>query len=156
MNKTALIRKLMALGCAAVACAPAFAGNFTSSYSAGLTTYSIEEACDLHGREDVQFIDVRDVRELEREGVIPGAFHAPRGVLEFWVDPQSEYFKPVFSPGRRLVLFCAAGWRSALAAKTLQDMGIAEVCHLDGGFTAWKAAGAPVAELAKREPVNKA
>ena len=111
-----------------------------------ITTFSVEEAQDLHGRDDVQFIDIRDVRELEREGVIPGAFHAPRGMLEFWVDPESPYFKPVFAPGKRFVLFCAAGWRSALATKTLQDMGLPAVGHVDGGFTAWKAAGAPVSE----------
>ena len=111
-----------------------------------ITTFSVEEAQDLHGRDDVQFVDIRDVRELEREGVIPGAFHAPRGMLEFWVDPESPYFKPVFAPGKRFVLFCAAGWRSALATRTLQDMGLPQVGHVDGGFTAWKAAGAPVAE----------
>jgi rhodanese-related sulfurtransferase len=111
-----------------------------------ITTFSVEEAQDLHGRDDVQFIDIRDVRELEREGLIPGAFHAPRGMLEFWVDPESPYFKPVFAPGKRFVLFCAAGWRSALATRTLQDMGLPQVGHVDGGFTAWKAAGAPVAE----------
>ena len=111
-----------------------------------ITTFSVEEAQDLHGRDDVQFIDIRDVRELEREGVIPGAFHAPRGMLEFWVDPESPYFKPVFAPGKRFVLFCAAGWRSALATRTLQDMGLPAVGHVDGGFTAWKAAGAPVSE----------
>ena len=109
-----------------------------------ITTFSVEEAQDLHGRDDVQFVDIRDVRELEREGVIPGAFHAPRGMLEFWVDPESPYFKPVFAPGKRFVLFCAAGWRSALATKTLQDMGLSNVCHIEGGFGAWKAAGAPV------------
>ncbi len=118
--------------------------------SAQIVTLSLDEARALHGRDGLLFVDLRDVRELEREGVIPGAFHAPRGVLEFWVDPQSEYFKPVFGQGRRLVLFCAAGWRSALAAKTLQDMGLSEVCHVDGGFTAWKAAGAPVAALPKK------
>jgi rhodanese-related sulfurtransferase len=113
--------------------------------TAAITTYSIEEARDLHGRDDVQFIDIRDVRELERDGVIPGAFHAPRGMLEFWVDPESPYHKPVFGQDKRFVLFCAAGWRSALATKTLQDMGLEKVAHIDGGFTAWKAAGAPVA-----------
>ncbi|HMO45137.1 MAG TPA: rhodanese-like domain-containing protein [Rubrivivax sp.] len=118
--------------------------------TAAITTYSIEEARDLHGREDVQFIDIRDVRELERDGVIPGAFHAPRGMLEFWVDPESPYHKPVFSEGKRLVLFCAAGWRSALSTKTLQDMGLERVAHIDGGFGAWKASGAPVAEKAKK------
>ncbi len=118
-----------------------------------VVTIGPDEARALHGGqqpEDPLFVDLRDVRELEREGVIPGAFHAPRGVLEFWVDPQSAYFKPVFAPGRRLVLFCAAGWRSALAAKALQDMGVPGVCHVDGGFTAWKAAGAPVAALPGR------
>ncbi len=113
---------------------------------AAITTFSIDQARDLHGRDDVQFIDIRDVRELEREGVIPGAFHAPRGMLEFWADPSSEYHKPVFNQGKQLVLFCAAGWRSALATQTLQDMGVEKVAHVAGGFTAWKAAGAPVAE----------
>ena len=117
---------------------------------AEVRTLALEEARALHGRPDTLFVDLRDVRELEREGLIPGAFHAPRGVLEFWVDPQSPYFKPPLGDGRTLVLFCAAGWRSALAAKTLQDMGRADVCHVDGGFTAWKAAGAPVAEPPKK------
>jgi rhodanese-related sulfurtransferase len=111
-----------------------------------ITTYSVEEALELHGRDDVQFVDLRDVRELEREGIIPGAFHAPRGMLEFWVDPESPYHKPVFAQGKRYVLFCAAGWRSALATKTLQDMGLEKVAHIDGGFAAWKDKGAPVAE----------
>ncbi len=115
-----------------------------------IVTLSLDEALALHGREDPLFVDLREVRELDREGVIPGAFHAPRGLLEFWVDPQSEYFKPVFGQGRRLLLFCAVGWRSALAAKTLQDMGMAGVCHMDGGFNAWKAAGAPVATFQKK------
>ena len=116
-----------------------------------ITTYSVEEARELHGREDVQFVDLRDVRELEREGVIPGAFHAPRGMLEFWVDPESPYHKPVLNkPGTRYVLFCAAGWRSALATKTMQDMGVDDVAHIEGGFEAWKQAGAPVAEKARK------
>ena len=117
-----------------------------------ITTYSIGEAISLHGRDDVQFIDLRDVRELEREGIIPGAFHAPRGMLEFWVDPDSPYHKPVFhQPGKRYVLFCAGGWRSALSAQTLQDMGLPEVGHIDGGFSAWKQAGAPVAQRADKD-----
>jgi rhodanese-related sulfurtransferase len=111
-----------------------------------ITTYSVEEAQELHGRDDVQFVDIRDVRELEYEGIIPGAFHAPRGMIEFWVDPESPYHKPLFTQDKRFVLFCAMGWRSALATKTLQDMGIARVAHIDGGFTAWKAQGAPVAD----------
>ena len=115
-----------------------------------IVTLPLPEARALLIDADALFVDLRDVRELEREGVIPGAFHAPRGLLEFWVDPQSEYFKPVFGQGRRVVLFCAVGWRSALAAKTLQDMGMERVCHVDGGFNAWKAAGAPVAVLQKK------
>jgi rhodanese-related sulfurtransferase len=115
-----------------------------------ITTYSVEEAMELHGRDDVQFIDLRDVRELEREGIIPGAFHAPRGMLEFWVDPESPYHKPLFAADKRFVLFCAAGWRSALATKTMQEMGVDKVAHIEGGFTAWKDKGAPVAEKAKK------
>ena len=108
-----------------------------------IRSYSVEEAQELHGRDDVQFVDLRDVRELEREGIIPGAFHAPRGMLEFWVDPESPYHKPVFGQDRQFVLFCAAGWRSALATKTLMDMGMERVAHVDGGFGAWKQSGAP-------------
>jgi rhodanese-related sulfurtransferase len=115
-----------------------------------ITTYSVEEAMELHGRDDVQFVDIRDVRELEREGIIPGAFHAPRGMLEFWVDPTSPYHKPLFSENKHFVLFCAAGWRSALATRTLQDMGLDRVSHIGGGFTAWKQKGAPVTEKAKK------
>jgi len=113
-------------------------------------TESVDEARALHGRDDVLFVDLRDVRELEHEGVIPGAVHAPRGLLEFWVDPESPYHRPVFSQGKRLLLFCAMGWRSALAARTLQEMGLDNVSHLEGGFTAWRAAGAPVAEKPAR------
>jgi rhodanese-related sulfurtransferase len=116
-----------------------------------ITTYSVEEAQELHGRDDVQFVDLRDVRELEREGVIPGAFHAPRGMLEFWVDPESPYHKPLFAEDKKFVLFCAMGWRSALATKTLQDMGLANVAHIEGGYAAWKQAGAPTAEKAKKQ-----
>lgn len=113
---------------------------------AQITTYSVEEARARLADPAVQLIDVRDVRELEREGVIPGAFHAPRGMIEFWVDPDSPYFKPVFGEPKEFIFFCAAGWRSALTAKTVQDMGLTPVAHIDGGFGAWKAAGAPVAD----------
>ena len=115
-----------------------------------VTTYTPEQARALHGHPGVQFVDVRDIRELEREGVIPGAVHAPRGMLEFWVDPESPYHKSVFAGDKQLVLFCAAGWRSALATKTLQDMGLEQVAHIGGGFGAWKAAGAPVADKARK------
>jgi rhodanese-related sulfurtransferase len=117
---------------------------------ARITTHDVEQAKALHGRPDVVFVDVRDVRELEREGVIPGAVHAPRGMLEFWVDPASPYYRDVFDANKQFVLFCALGWRSALATQTLQDMGLPRVGHIEGGFTAWKEAGAPVAEKPKK------
>lgn len=115
-----------------------------------ITTYSVEQARALHGDPGVQFVDVRDVRELEREGVIPGALHAPRGMLEFWVDPSSPYHRPEFAQDKEFVLFCAAGWRSALATRTLAEMGLPRVAHIDGGFQAWKASGGPVAEKPTR------
>ena len=89
-------------------------------------------------------IDIRDIRELQREGQINGAFHAPRGMLEFWADPQSPYHKDVFAKSDNLILFCASSWRSALAAKTLQDMGMNNIFDMDGGFNAWKSAGLPI------------
>lgn len=109
-----------------------------------IVTLSIEDAIALHGKDDVVLVDIRDPRELAREGAIPGAFHAPRGMLEFWVDPDSPYFKPVFGEEKRFVFFCAGGMRSALTAKTLQDMGLQPVAHIAGGFGAWRAAGGPV------------
>tara|TARA_B100000513_G_scaffold179362_1_gene97372 strand:- start:67 stop:471 length:405 start_codon:yes stop_codon:yes gene_type:complete len=95
---------------------------------------------------NVQFIDIRDVRELEREGMVPGAFHAPRGMLEFWVDPESPYHKDVFDSGKKFVLYCQSAWRSALATKALQEMGLAPIAQLEGGFRAWKEAGHPVVD----------
>ena len=89
-------------------------------------------------------IDIRDIRELQREGLIRGAFHAPRGLLEFWADPQSPYHKDVFATSSNLILFCASSWRSALAAKALQDMGMNNIFEMDGGFNAWKSAGLPI------------
>ena len=92
---------------------------------------------------NVLIIDIRDVREVRR-GAIPGSIHAPRGMLEFWADPASPYHKDYFASGKKLVLHCASGWRSALATKTLQDMGLQNVAHLGGGLTAWQEAGGPV------------
>jgi rhodanese-related sulfurtransferase len=111
---------------------------------AQVKTYSLEEAKAKYGDPNVQFVDIRDVRELEREGVIPGAYPAPRGMIEFWVDPDSPYFKPVFGEDKEFIFFCAAGWRSALTTKTVQDMGMEKVAHIEGGFKAWKEGGAPV------------
>ncbi|WP_198174155.1 rhodanese-like domain-containing protein [Mesorhizobium xinjiangense] len=93
--------------------------------------------------DETLFIDIRDPRELDREGRITGAHHCPRGMLEFWIDPESLYHKDIFSSGKHLVFFCAAGWRSALATKTAQDMGLDKVSHIAGGFSAWKEAGLP-------------
>lgn len=100
----------------------------------------------LHGQADVTFVDLRDPRELEREGMIPGAFHCPRGMLEFWIDAESPYAKPQFQTGGRFVFYCATGWRSALSAKTAQDMGLAGVSHISDGFKGWMAAGGPSAD----------
>ena len=105
---------------------------------------TVPEAQALLGDPEVVIVDLRDPRELEREGKMPGAFHCPRGMLEFWIDPESPYHKPVFAEDKRFVFFCGGGWRSALAAKTAQDMGLKPVAHIDGGFAAWKKAGAPV------------
>lgn len=113
---------------------------------AQIETIPLDQAQDLLGEPDTIFVDIRDVRELEREGMIPNAFHAPRGMLEFWVDPDSPYYKPIFGEGKRLVLYCASAWRSALATETLHKMGVPGVCHLEGGFAAWKKAGKPIAE----------
>ena len=112
--------------------------------NAKVRTLPVGDALALHGREDVVFVDLRDPRELEREGRIPGAVHCPRGMLEFWVDPEIPYHKPVFAQDKTYLFFCAAGWRSALSAATAQDMGLQPVAHMEGGFTAWKNAGGPV------------
>jgi rhodanese-related sulfurtransferase len=112
---------------------------------AQIKTYSVAEAQAKMIDPNVQLVDVRDVRELEREGVIPGAFHAPRGMIEFWIDPASPYYKPLFGEAKEFIFFCGGGWRSALTTKVVQDMGLSPVAHIHGGFTAWKAAGAPVA-----------
>jgi len=112
--------------------------------NAVVETLSPQDAMALVGREDVVFVDLRDPRELERAGRMPGAVHCPRGMLEFWIDPESPYHKPVFAEDKRFVFFCAGGWRSALAARTAIEMGLAPVAHLGGGFGAWQEAGGPV------------
>lgn len=109
-----------------------------------IKTLPVATALGLKGEDDVLFIDLRDPREIQRDGRIPGSFSCPRGMLEFWIDPESPYAKPVFREQRRFVFYCASGWRSALAAKTAQDMGLANVAHIGGGFSAWKNAGGPV------------
>ena len=108
---------------------------------------SAAEAMAMLGRDDVVIVDIRDVRELQREGKIP--FHAPRGMLEFWVDPASPYFKPVLGEDKTFVIHCASGWRSLLATQVLQRMGLKPVLNLKGGFGAWKEAGGPVETVEK-------
>lgn len=111
---------------------------------ASVETLTVAQAQALLGRADVQFVDIREGSELKAEGRIPGAFHAPRGLLEFWFDPSSAWHQaPLVRPGVRYVLFCAAGWRSALAARDLMAMGVTDVSHVGGGFNDWAAAGAP-------------
>jgi len=110
-----------------------------------IETLPVETAISLAGNPGVVFVDLRDPREREREGKMPDAFSCTRGMLEFWIDPESPYAKPIFAEPKRFVFFCASGWRSALAAKTAQDMGLENVAHIEGGFTAWKKAGGPLA-----------
>jgi len=121
-------------------------------------TLSVGEAMQLHGKEDVVFVDLRDPRELEREGRMPGAFHCTRGMLEAWIDPESYYHKPVFAQEKKYVFFCAGGLRSALATQTAQMMGLKPVAHIGGGFGAWKKAGGPVetGERLKGDAASKA
>ncbi len=119
-----------------------------------IETLSAEEAKARLGEPDTVFVDIRDVRELQREGLIAGAYHAPRGMLEFWVDPESPYHRDVFATGRRFVFYCASGWRSALATQVVKDMGLEPVCHIGDGFTGWVEAGGPVTKTEDgREPV---
>ena len=118
---------------------------------ARIESLTVEEALKLQGDKGHVFVDIRDVRELDHEGMVPGAFHAPRGMLEFWIDPESPYHKDIFASGKTFVLYCRSGQRSALAAATLQDMGLEPVCHMEGGFTAWTEADGPVAKRPKKK-----
>lgn len=123
---------------------------------AEVTTYSVNEVKARLADPGVQLVDIRDVRELA-DGTVVGSFHAPRGMLEFWVDPASPYHKPLFADdSREFILFCGAGWRSALAAKTLQDMGMRNVAHIDGGYAEWVRQGAPTETLEERRAAKAA
>jgi len=113
---------------------------------ARIETISLEDAKGRLGREGTVFVDLRDVRELEREGMIPGAFHCPRGMLEFWIDPDSPYHKDVFDGDKEFVFYCNGAWRSALATDVARQMGLERVVEMDGGFAEWKKKGYPVAE----------
>ena len=119
--------------------------DLVEAAEARIRTIPAVEAIGRLGSDDVVFVDLRDVRELKREGGIPGAFHCPRGLLEFWIDPESPYHHAVFAEPKEFVFFCNLGWRSALAADIAQQMGL-KTCHIDGGFEAWKAFGGEVAQ----------
>ena len=124
---------------------------------AQVITYSVDQVRERLNDSKVQIVDIRDPRELEKEGTLPGALLAPRGMLEFWVDPASPYFKSIFADeSKEFILFCGAGWRSALATKTLRDMGMTNVAHIDGGFTAWKKADAPMVSLEQHKAESAA
>ena len=118
---------------------------------AAIETLPAPDAAKLHGNPNVVFVDLRDPREIEREGRIPGAFHCTRGMLEFWIDPDSPYHKPIFAEDKRFVFYCAGGWRSALAAKTAHDMGLEKVAHVGGGFGAWREAGGATETMERRK-----
>ena len=118
---------------------------------AQVKTYSVAQVQSRLGAPDVQLVDIRDIRELA-EGTVLGAYHAPRGMLEFWVDPASPYHKPLFADeSKEFILFCGAGWRSALATKALQDIGMTNVAHIDGGYAEWVKQGAPTETLEQRK-----
>ena len=114
-----------------------------------ITTLSVDEARALVDSDHHVIVDLRDIRELQRSGKIPRAFSCPRGMLEFWIDPKSPYHKEIFNLDKTYVFYCASAWRSALSAKLAQDMGLAPVAHIAGGFSAWLKAEGPVEEVTK-------
>ncbi|CAN5756278.1 rhodanese-like domain-containing protein [soil metagenome] len=118
--------------------------QLVSEANGEVKTWATADAIAAVGKGDVAFIDIREAEELARDGQVPWAEHAPRGMLEFYADPESPYHKPIFASGKTLLLYCASSGRSALAAKTLKEMGLDNVGHVGGGFKAWTAAGGPV------------
>ena len=117
-----------------------------------IETLSVDQVMQENADPEVLLVDIRDIRELWREGTIPGSIHAPRGMLEFWVDPESPYHRKDFSSGKKFIFFCAGGLRSALAAQTAQNMGLKPVAHMAGGFSAWPNAMGPVIEKEVKLP----
>lgn len=120
------------------------AADMVAAARARIEEIETADAIAMLDNPDVVIVDLRDPRERERVGYIPGSFHCPRGMLEFWVDPQSPYFKDVFAEDKKFIFHCASGWRSALSVAMLADMGF-EAAHLKDGFTDWKEQGGPVA-----------
>lgn len=118
--------------------------------NAEIETLAVQDAIAALDDDDAVLVDLRDVRELAHDGKVPGCFHMPRGMLEFWIDPQSPYFKELFHADKRFVFYCSKGWRSALATQTAQRMGLKRVCHIEGGFEAWQKAGGPISSHEKK------
>lgn len=119
------------------------AAQLVANARARIEEVETRDAIAMAARDDVVIVDLRDVRERERSGFIPGSFHCPRGMAEFWVDPDSPYFKPIFGQDKTYLFHCASGWRSAITVATLNDMGFA-CAHLREGFATWAAQGGPV------------
>ncbi len=119
-----------------------------------IRTISVTKALSLQNNETYEFIDLRDFREIQRSGKIPGAFSCPRGMLEFWIDPESPYHKEIFSKNKHFIFYCASAWRSALATKTAKDMGMKNVSHIEGGFTNWKKSGGQIEQLSSPSNPN--
>ncbi len=129
------------------------AKQLVDAANAQIESITATDAIALLERDDTMLVDLRDIRERIREGFVPGSLHAPRGMLEFWIDPESPYHRDVFATGKRFVFFCASGWRSALATQVVQDMGLEPVCHIGDGFTGWIEAGGPITRTEDgREP----
>lgn len=123
--------------------------NTTAADMVKAARASIEEidptaAVSMVDDENVVIVDLRDIRERQRSGYVPGSFHCPRGMAEFWVDPESPYYKDIFDQDAKFVFYCASGWRSALTVQTLQNMGFENAAHIKGGFTAWSEAEGPI------------
>ena len=124
--------------------------DLVAEANAKIQTISLAEAEGLLSSSKHVFVDLRDIRELQKTGKIPTAFSCPRGMLEFWIDPQSPYHKEIFNQDKTYIFYCASAWRSALSTLTAQEMGLTPVCHLEGGFSAWQKAGLPIEEMPKR------
>ena len=123
--------------------------NMVAEAKSKINEIDAKEAIKLFNDENVIFIDIRDIRERQKLGFIPGSFHAPRGMLEFWIDPESPYFKDIFNTNKKYVFHCAAGWRSALAVSTLKDMGF-EASHITDGFSGWVNEKGPIEFKSKK------
>ena len=124
--------------------------DLVAEASAKIQTIKLTEAEGLLSSSKHVFVDLRDIRELQKTGKIPNAFSCPRGMLEFWIDPQSPYHKEIFNQDKTYIFYCASAWRSALSTLTAQEMGLTPVCHLEGGFSAWQKAGLPIEDMPKR------